>query len=820
VTDQPAQVPLGKGRMRFYDTYIPALEVGDYLINVVQQINPNNTAINESHAAAQVFSVQGPRYTLPSDDIFSVFPPNDSVGIFDQSLPQVVLAKRDLPWERNVFNDYDEAQQTQTPWLALLLFFEGEQIGGHDALLEPAVDHWQPNRMRTAAISAAALYNHGNSGADTLWPALTREWYESDEFLKATSCSVIDVSREAFALLVPKPADLRYLSHVREVNASSKDSEVLKIAEAGWYSILIGNRLPDPPDPAAKAAGGDPSGRRNIAHLVSLEGLQDYAAGKQALPANIKRVRMLSLKSWSFVCVPELGESFSDLANALLAPRPGLASSTAFMLPAAPPAASAEAQYAAAAVGGGYVPLNYDTRLGDRTAAWYRGPFSPVPVTNFISAAQRRDGDEHAWQPFSTASSALIYDKSTGLFDVSYAVAWETGRLMALADAHFAGQLLDWQRRGHTLIDRIMERRDQVAALSAFDPQNPDHATEDQILDLIKNHAVSDAFIGRLTAELSEQLGQVTTDAQRPPVQGVPPAKQSLGDLINQPKIADAVREIGGQELDAIADWLAQRYLLAGVPFENMVPSPALLPPESIRFFYVDTNWLDALVEGALSIGIETSRDRLYQDLLKDLIWDATFAALRQIRNKLLTDVAGIAPAALTAAFDQSALSGMLLRSTLVSGWPGLQVDAYERCNADGTGVLASHIPLLRMERVANDILLCLWPAVPAVACVEEPHEGIAFGFEDPPHGKGNWLYLRSLAGGDYGTPLQTTIDIDAAAVVDANRLVKISASGGLLDLIRDKLVGKPALRARDFAVQMIKVPEQVLFAVHTQGGP
>jgi len=38
----------------------------------------------------------------------------------------VVLAQRELPWERNVFKDQDST--TQRPWLALLLFAEDEQI--------------------------------------------------------------------------------------------------------------------------------------------------------------------------------------------------------------------------------------------------------------------------------------------------------------------------------------------------------------------------------------------------------------------------------------------------------------------------------------------------------------------------------------------------------------------------------------------------------------------------------------------------------------------------------------------------------------------
>ena len=39
------------------------------------------------------------------------------------------------------------------------------------------------------------------------------------------------------------------------------------------------------------------------------------------------------------------------------------------------------------------------------------------------------------------------------------------------------------------------------------------------------------------------------------------------------------------------------------MPFSYLVPDAELLPLESIRFFYLDRAWTDALVQGALSVG-------------------------------------------------------------------------------------------------------------------------------------------------------------------------------------------------------------------------
>src|ERR1700677_2666292 len=49
--------------------------------------------------------------------------------------------------------------------------------------------------------------------------------------------------------------------------------------------------------------------------------------------------------------------------------------------------------------------------------------------------------------------------------------------------------------------------------------------------------------------------------------------------------------------------WLTRLMLLYGAPFNALAPDEGMLPPESIRFFYLDLSWVDALIDGAFSIG-------------------------------------------------------------------------------------------------------------------------------------------------------------------------------------------------------------------------
>src|SRR5215213_8421507 len=105
---------------------------------------------------------------------------------------------------------------------------------------------------------------------------------------------------------------------------------------------------------------------------------------------------------------------------------------------------------------------------------------------------------------------------------------------------------------------------------------------------------------------------------------------------------------------DNVRTWLARSRLLEGVPFQHIVADTELLPPESIRFFYVDREWTDALVQGALSVGTISTQDRQQLQELHAAIRDEVDAEERRVRM-VGADVVGFAEA--------GGISGFLLRS-------------------------------------------------------------------------------------------------------------------------------------------------------------
>jgi hypothetical protein len=159
--------------------------------------------------------------------------------------------------------------------------------------------------------------------------------------------------------------------------------------------------------------------------------------------------------------------------------------------------------------------------------------------------------------------------------------------------------------------------------------------------------------------------------------------------------------------------WLAQLTLLYGVPVEYLVADNRQLPVESMRFFYVDRNWLDRLVDGALSAGVFSSREKIFNEAFYENIYGQIDVMQLELRARLKNEI----PAPVTA--TGGGMTGLLFRSSVVSGWPGLEVEA-----SNG----GKPVDILRMDRLSDNLLLCLFNGLPDKVSFIEPGEGLHFG--------------------------------------------------------------------------------------------
>ena len=198
---------------------VPPLGAGDYTLTGSQSLNGGPTAPYSGHVR-----VTSPRYRMPPDQILSSFPPANAEGAFETRLPQIVLKRRTLPWERIMDNAHREI-----PWLALVVIAEGEgQISGETPVKDcvtPGVTLSGPNDV------ASGVY--------------------------------LAVSETVVNKVFPTKDDLSLLVHVREVDLN--DTELAIGDDDGFLAVIMANRLPQFDRANCKPV-------RYMACLINLEG--------------------------------------------------------------------------------------------------------------------------------------------------------------------------------------------------------------------------------------------------------------------------------------------------------------------------------------------------------------------------------------------------------------------------------------------------------------------------------------------------------------------------------------------------------------------
>jgi hypothetical protein len=584
--------------MRLYDNYEAPLRAGSYRFVLQHSVTLEDEKARHYYRD-QKFEVIAPRYSIEPDEVQAYFPPAGGVADYQSVLPHLVLRARNLPWERTVFG--------KDPWLALLVLSDDDVRDGRVVTKSGTVADLQPDQ---AGVASSTRVEQGES-------ILLPQFRNTDDL--NTPVRLLDMDLKLFLKLCPRREDLSLLAHIRHVDIA--DKVPLDMIANGEFAVIVGNRFPQ--------VGP------NTVYLISLEGLDKVlgAPGNQPSP----RVRLITLANWSFVCDSTGNHSFAGLMKQLR--------TNSAQFGVAPPAPSAS-KYANEALANGYVPLDYRPLESTPTFAWYRGPLTPRPRQQMKQPA------------FQRADSALIFDDRTGVVDVSYAAAWELGRLLALGSPAFTKGL------------RMFVESSQNASEFAR-----------QIQDFVELHR--GAFDGG-------------------------------SDSGNKPEPKDEQVAI----TEDLIEWLARLVLLYPIPFHYLVPHPSLLPPESIRFFHLDDNWVEALVDGALSLAMSALNGK---DLAGRADLQATLSKIvYQHRLRLQGKRPSWNPSERYLSIPKS---GFLMRSSIVAGWPGIEVTVTTDAKLDET------LPqILRYDQVSDGVLFCLARGSIEQLVFREPREGLSFG--------------------------------------------------------------------------------------------
>jgi hypothetical protein len=317
------------------------------------------------------------------------------------------------------------------------------------------------------------------------------------------------------------------------------------------------------------------------------------------------------------------------------------------------------------------------------------------------------------------------------MFDVSYAAAWQLGRLLALGSGTFAVALCNWRRQ-------------------------------------LRVDAVTRAEQARCESVLGEAFESV-----------LGPRASRLARALPAPP-------------DEVVGWLARLALLHGVPLSYLVPDERMLPPESLRMFDLDHAWIEALVDGAFSIGRGIAGDLALDAAHAPAVRALAYAARRHVRRNP-------EPAARLARDGTGEITGFLLRSAAVSGWPDATVIGYAD---DGR---TTEVPPLRSSLLGTDIMLCLFDGVVRVVAIREPPGQLYCGVQGEP-GRLTTA-LRQVTGPTPGRPYYPPREAPIPARGDG-RTVQAAAAAGTIAAA----VGLASVTSAEFALEMVKGVVEVEF--------
>ena len=235
--------------------------------------------------------------------------------------------------------------------------------------------------------------------------------------------------------------------------------------------------------------------------------------------------------------------------------------------------------------------------------------------------------------------------------------------------------------------------------------------------------------------------------------------------------------------------FLAHIRLLVGVPFENLIPDPRLLPSESIRFFYLDRSWADRLVDGAMAVGQIGSREQAHDHGSSTNVSQQLDQSERMVRRlQRGTDFVTARAEVMQQQAAAETITGLVIRSSAVSGWPHMDVRAYdtripEPFDTSAPANLAHQLTSLRIERLAPAVIIALFQGIPELVILEEPHHGVQFGIRRD--GTAIKLPLRDAVGQQLqqaGRAITTEVPMRGAN----GSVVRVKA-------LRDKLIAERA---------------------------
>lgn len=606
--------------------------------------------------ATKEFVVTAPRFTLGTDQIHAHFPPRGGIAAYEGVIPTLGIRRSTLPWERSPFKN---ATTEGSSWLALLLVNEEEQTAGKIKELYDDTTTKQPKKLGEVKDQL---------GIDNL-----ENWVVYD---KNMAVNILEIEDELYQNALPAGTDLKWLSHNRQ--NITKDGE-----KKGEFSYLISHRIPK-------------VDQLNTVYLVSVEQrYTDETATTPKLVAGGGKQQLVWLYKWSFYCKPEM--LYSYIVNSTILQK-AVMTYPSVTMPSVDALPSWVNQVFEGDTGRDKLKAYLLQDLSDITtegvefildkAKKAQGTFEHILETIDVDRLQEHPitggqlANSTAQKYLNNGCSVLKHHLRSG----GQTYSWYRGPLSALAQSN-KGFSFPVNSADDLLIF------DQTTGM--FDTTYSAAWALGHLKGIEEKALAAALYRWRHSKRHAHHYQQQPYDASH--LHPVTPVRMGFPTSISQ-------------QMDK---WK----ILKGIPFNYLVPKVRMLPPESLRFFHVDPNWLRALMDGFFSVG-KVSGVNDYEEERKHF-----------------------------PSFEQP-ITGILLRSAAVAGWPAMHLNPYQVAvtGDDYDSTPKPMVPIIRKAFLEKEVMLVLFQGVPKTLDLYLSPEGLHSGFERDDTPVDNPRYTHRIA--------------------------------------------------------------------------
>lgn len=831
----------------------PPLQAGSYELGIQQEVTISDDDFNvgdKGHKKVK-FGVLGNRFQLNPSVIHSCYPPPGGNGFYDEVLPHIVFNKATLPWEYSVET---AAIDKSKGWLCVVLFNENEIANTADDSKEKITEETAQVKNLKYILGDPRF---GETGEDI--------------------CQVINIPTALANKTIPKYDDLDWLTHVRSVSTADKTEEINNLSKdkegkkEHKFSVVVGNRLPT-------------AGETHFAYLLSIHGRQDDLAGnskeqfktfvylkkwKFYAQESLGRVHdyLDSIKADSFRLDPSAAKHKAlkkYFANGFFPANHLTYKNDKMVSWYRGPLVPLKVKDQSFNPGDSYYSSADKATLYDEdtgmfnlsySAAWKLGQLLTLRnhqvatelylMKGRLSTKALKNHNIGNLQPTVNSTKKDFQEQIAAEFELILAQfslqiknqvkqQFEWKPLKSINTRPSQKNLNHFSFRNYVIAHyetQLKEKIDEVAETIEFtDPaiftmlDELHEITKRECALLRKRHNpdLADIYLNRCKELLKPdlELSDNQTNTAGKSISWSEKQKNIIKHFENRDN--DSLTDnnpVTVSTPQVIKDWFGNLSLLKGVPLAYLIPNEQLIPAESLRFFHLDPDWINALLDGVNSIGRITEWDKAIDQLQSPVLRSDGHQTAINIRNSVSLEGFKSLEKGST-----NIRSGLLLRSQIVQDWPGLEIEGYDRhfnSKQDVQKNTKPKHPLLRMEKLAPDLLLCIFEGSVESVFIQEPSEGIHFGFAGKSEGQ-HTLKLRDprdQPDPSMESPIVEFSNNELFRDQDADK--KVIDVSGLKDKVKSAVVehfykteNDYKFNAAEFGIQMIRSMQREVFNI------